>query len=162
MTDSHVGRLLESQTARPVRLVGLDTVRAGVRALRTVLDAPALADALVVVDAVTDGDLRTVSAATDHFRLVTGAAGLALALGLTGPHPGAARAEPASRPDDPGAVLSGSASSATRAQVAHGRALLPNRKLDIAALRADFDGTVAERTAYARECWRLDRERPPR
>ncbi|MFS8204170.1 3-oxo-tetronate kinase [Streptomyces sp. CWNU-52B] len=159
MLDSHVGRLLTPQTTHPVRLVGLDTVRAGAEALAAALDDPALADALVVVDATEDADLRTVSAATAHHPLVTGAAGLAL--GLTGPRPDAARVRAASRPGDPAVVLSGSASSATRAQVAHGRARLPHRKLDLAALRADFDAAVGELTAFARDCWQRDPQRPP-
>lgn len=159
MHDSHLGRLLAPQTGHPVRLIGLDTVRAGSDALRAALDAPDLADALVVVDAVSDEDLATVSAATSHLTLVTGAAGLAV--GLTGPHADAARAIPASRPGDPGAVLSGSASSATRAQVAHARARLPHRKLDPAALRADFAGTVAGLVGFARRAWDDDPAKPP-
>ncbi|MFJ8750277.1 3-oxo-tetronate kinase [Streptomyces sp. NPDC102441] len=158
MRDSHVGRLLTPQTGHPVRLVGLDTVRKGSDALRAALDAPGLADALVVVDAVNDEDLVTVCAATAHLTLVTGAAGLAL--GLTGPH-AEARATPASRPGDPGVVLSGSASSATRAQVAHARARLPHRKLDLAALRADFAGTVAGLVAFARRAWDDAPGKPP-
>ncbi|MEU8707711.1 3-oxo-tetronate kinase [Streptomyces sp. NPDC048565] len=159
MRDSHLGRLLTPQTGHPVRLVGLDTVREGSDALRTALDAPELAEALVVVDAVSDDDLVTVSAATAHLTLVTGAAGLAL--GLTGPHTEAARATPASRPGDPGVVLSGSASSATRAQVAHARAHLPHRKLDLNALRVDFTGTVAGLVAFARRAWDDDPAKPP-
>ncbi|MDF6060920.1 MULTISPECIES: 3-oxo-tetronate kinase [Streptomyces] len=159
MRDSHLGRLLTPQTRHPVRLVGLDTVRQGGDTLRAALDAPELADSLVVVDAVTDEDLVTVCAATTHLALVTGAAGLAL--GLAGPHPDAARATPASRPGDPGVVLSGSASSATRAQVAHARARLPHRKLDIPALRADFTGEVARLVAYVRRSWEDEPGKPP-
>ncbi|WP_328498610.1 four-carbon acid sugar kinase family protein [Streptomyces sp. NBC_00414] len=159
MRDSHVGRLLAPQTTRPVRLVDLETVRAGAGALAAALDDPGLADALVVVDATEDEDLRTVSAATTHHALVTGAAGLAL--GLTGPRPAAARAAAVSRPGDPAVVLSGSASSATRAQVAHARAHLPHRKLDLAALRADFEAAVGGLVAFARDCWQHDLGRPP-
>ncbi|MFD9167900.1 class II aldolase/adducin family protein [Streptomyces diastaticus] len=64
--------------------------------LGAIADAPGAAGALLVVDAVTDDDLRTVSRATAHLGLVTGAAGLVL--GLTGPRPGDARATPASEP----------------------------------------------------------------
>lgn len=53
--------------------------------LGAIADAPGAAGALLVVDAVTDDDLRTVSRATAHLGLVTGAAGLVL--GLTGPAP---------------------------------------------------------------------------
>ncbi|WP_328698023.1 3-oxo-tetronate kinase [Streptomyces sp. NBC_00342] len=159
MRDSDVGRLLAPQTTHPVRHVGLETVRSGAETLKAALDDPALPDALVVVDAAENEDLRTISAATLHHRLVTGAAGLAL--GLTGPRPGASRARAASRPGDPAVVLSGSASAATRAQVAHGRAHLPHRKLDIAALRADLDASVTELVGFARDCWQDDPRRPP-
>lgn len=159
MRDSHVVRLLEPQTGRPVRAIGLDTVRAGAEALRTALAAPEHADALTVVDATEDRDLRTISAATSSMRLVTGAAGLAL--GLTGPHEGTARAAAASAPGAFGAVLAGSASAATRAQVAHGREHLPHRKLDVAALRSDPAATVADLVDFARACWRQDPARPP-
>lgn len=159
MRDSRLEHLLAPQTRNPVRLIGHATVRAGTQALRAALDAPGLAHALVVVDAETDDDLRTVADATTGLPLITGAAGLAL--GLAGPHPGAARAATASRPGDPGAVLSGSASSATRAQVAHARRELPHRRLDLAALRTDFDTAVTDLTAFARSCWDADPARPP-
>ncbi|MDT0475076.1 four-carbon acid sugar kinase family protein [Streptomyces sp. DSM 41014] len=159
MLDSRVHRLLEPQTRRPVARVGLETVRSGPEALRAALDAPERADALTVVDAVDDRDLAVIAAATEDFPLVTGAAGLAV--GFEGAHRGAARSAPASRPGDPAVVLAGSASAATRAQVAHALDLLPHRRLDLAALRADFDGTLAELTAFARRSWAADPGRPP-
>ncbi|MFC8567985.1 3-oxo-tetronate kinase [Streptomyces sp. NPDC057245] len=159
MLDSRVDRLLRPQTAHRVTRVGLDTVRAGTAALRAALDDGAHADALVVVDAVDDEDLRTVSAATEDFGLVTGAAGLAA--GLTGPHPDQARARPASQPRDPGVVLAGSASAATRAQVAHALDRLPHRRLDLARLRADFDAAVTGLTDFVRERWEADPTAPP-
>ncbi|MHB9756051.1 3-oxo-tetronate kinase [Streptomyces sp. BYX5S] len=159
MRDAHVGRLLAPQTRRPVRSIDLDTVRSGPRALRDALADPRFADALTVVDATRDDDLRTIAAATSDMPLITGAAGLAL--GLTGPHEGTARATAASAPGAPGAVLAGSASAATRAQVADAQQHLPHRGLDIAALRSDFAGTVAGLVDFARDCWRRDAALPP-
>ncbi|WP_055469656.1 3-oxo-tetronate kinase [Streptomyces ardesiacus] len=159
MLDSRVDRLLRPQTDHPVTRVGLDTVRAGADRLRAELDDEAHADALVVVDAVDDEDLRTVAAATEDFGLVTGAAGLAA--GLTGPHPDQARARAASRPGDPGVVLAGSASAATRAQVAHALVRLPHRRLDLTLLRGDFGAAVAGLTAFVRDQWAHDPARPP-
>ncbi|BET52578.1 four-carbon acid sugar kinase family protein [Kitasatospora aureofaciens] len=159
MLDSRVDRLLRPQTDHPVTRIGLETVRAGVARLRAALDDDAHADALTVVDAVDDEDLRTVAAATEDFGLVTGAAGLAV--GLTGPHPDQARARPASGPRDPGVVLAGSASAATRAQVAHALGRLPHRRLDLTRLRADFDTAVADLTAFVRDRWAHDPARPP-
>lgn len=45
--------------------------------------------------------------------------------------------------------------------MAHGRAHLPHRKLDVAALRRDLPATVAGLAAFAREQWRRDPARPP-
>ncbi|MDT0436478.1 3-oxo-tetronate kinase [Streptomyces doudnae] len=159
MRDARVERLLAPQTGRPVARIGLETVRDGADAVRAALDEPERADALTVVDAVDDRDLAVIAAATEDFPLVTGAAGLAV--GLRGPHPGAARTAPASRPGDPAVVLAGSASAATRAQVAHALDRLPARRLDLAALRADFTGALADLTGFARESWAADPGRPP-
>lgn len=192
MRDSDVARLLAPQTRRPVGLITLETVRAGERALRAALDAAELSQALVVIDAVVEEDLRTIAAATADLPLVTGAAGLAV--GLEGPRTtdtatasgtasvtapgrdtvktfgtdtvaasgeGTARASAASRPGDPALILSGSASSATRAQVAHARARLPHRKLDLDALREDFEAAVEVLVAFARSCWDQSPDHPP-
>ncbi|MEV0388268.1 3-oxo-tetronate kinase [Nonomuraea sp. NPDC050643] len=159
MRDAHLGRLLAPQTRRPVHLIGHDTVRAGAADIRTALAAPAAKGALTVVDATTDADLRAIAAATDGLRLVTGSAGLAL--GLTGPRPGSARALPHPAGRRFGVVLAGSASAATRAQVAHARPALPHRRLDTDALRRDFDATVAGLVGFATESWREDPGRPP-
>ncbi|WP_326691611.1 four-carbon acid sugar kinase family protein [Streptomyces sp. NBC_01795] len=162
MHDAHLGRLLAPQTRRAVHALPHETVRAGAAAVRAVLAEPACQNGLIVADATTDDDLRVLAAATDELPLVTGAAGLAL--GLTGPRPDAesARARAAEAgPSARGAVLSGSASAATRAQVAHGRAHLPHRKLDLGALRDDFEAAVAALTGFAVHCWRDDPSHPP-
>ncbi|MFC5823624.1 3-oxo-tetronate kinase [Nonomuraea insulae] len=159
MRDSHLGRLLAPQTRRRVHSIGHDTVRAGAAEIRTALGAPAAENALTVVDATTDADLRAIAEATAGLRLVTGAAGLAL--GLTGPHPGSARALPHPADRRFGVVLSGSASAATRAQVAHARLTLPHRRLDTAALRHDFHATVAGLIGFATANWRENPDRPP-
>ncbi|MEU6130341.1 3-oxo-tetronate kinase [Saccharopolyspora sp. NPDC047091] len=155
MRDSNLLRLLAPQTRRPVQLVGHDVVRAGADAVRARL-AEFGAD-LVVVDAATDEDLAVIAAATADAPVLTGGAGLAL--GLTGPHPGRARAGSAGA--GPAVVLAGSASAATRSQVTHAKTRLPHRKLDLAALRADFDGTTAELVEFVRSCWAGDPALPP-
>lgn len=155
MRDSDLLRLLTPQTRRPVRLIGHDVVRTGADAVREELAATG--SALVVVDAATDADLMTIAAATSEDPVLTGGAGLAL--GLTGPHPDSARAGSAG--PGPAVVLAGSASAATRNQVTHATSLLPHRKLDIAALRADFDAAVAELVEFARARWAADPDLPP-
>lgn len=155
MRDSNLPRLLSPQTRRPVRLIGHDVVRGGADAVRAEL---ARSDSgLVVVDAATDADLAAIAEATLEEPVLTGGAGLAL--GLTGPHPERARAGSAGA--GPAVVLAGSASAATRSQVTHAKSLLPHRKLDIAALRGDFDAAVAELVEFARARWESDSDLPP-
>ncbi|WP_410095042.1 nucleotide-binding domain containing protein, partial [Streptomyces sp. wa22] len=61
----------------------------------------------------------------------------------------------------PPATRTRRAPAATRAQVAHARTRLPNRKLDIAALRADFTGEVAALVDFVRRSWEEEPGTPP-
>jgi len=161
MLDSSVLRLLQPQTRNRVALVPAAVVRTGADAVRAELDRLAAEDGtvLAVVDALDDGDLCVIAEGSAHLPLVTGGSGLALGLPTPpgGPSPDARVIEvvPGSR-----AVLSGSASAATRAQVAHGKAHLPWEKLDVPALRADLPGEVRRLTAWAQQCWAEDPSRP--
>jgi 3-dehydrotetronate 4-kinase len=161
MLDSDVRRLLEPQTRNRVALVPHAVVRAGARAVRAELDrlAAEQGPVLVVVDALDDDDLHAVAAGSAHLPLVTGGSGLAL--GMPAPA-GAPSSEARAIEVVPGhrAVLSGSASAATRAQVAHGKEHLPWWKLDVDALRADLPGHVATITTWARRCWEDQPDRP--
>ncbi|MGY1439426.1 3-oxo-tetronate kinase [Streptomyces reniochalinae] len=162
MRDAHLGRLLAPQTGHPVRLLPHETVRQGAAAVRSALADPALGDGLIVADATTDEDLRALATATQDLPLVTGAAGLAL--GLSGPRAGAAEARAAAAAPYAHAksvVLSGSASAATRAQVAHGMAHLPHRKLDLRRLREGFESATAELTDFVTRSWEQSPGLPP-
>nr|WP_269328989.1 3-oxo-tetronate kinase [Kineosporia babensis] len=155
MTDSDVPRLLAAQSAAEVSLVPLSIVRSG--GLRAALDALPDVSGLraVVVDAETEDDLLAIAAATAHLPLITGGSGLAL--GLEGP--GTPPVRLAAR-GGPRAVLAGSASAATRGQVAHARSLMPHRKLDVSLLRTDFEGAVGELSDWASECWSKNSSEP--
>lgn len=155
MTDSSLERLLAPQTAHRVATVPLAEVRAGAERLRSALAAEAArgAPVLAVVDAVDDADLAVIAAATADHTLVTGGSGLALGL------PERSRGDAASSmPVEEGyaAVLSGSASAATRGQVAAARREMAHLKLDIAALRVDLGAEIARITDWATERWRRD------
>lgn len=176
MTDSDLVRLLTPQTRHRVASVPLATVRRGPEALRRALDeAEAAGDGpvYVVVDAIEDADLATIARATADDALVTGGSGLALGLpGAADGGPAAARGgAPSARsarsassvmPVVPGrrAVLAGSASAATRGQVAAARDALPTWKLDLAALRAEPAAEVARIAAWARGRWAAEPETP--
>ena len=147
MTRSRLRDLLSPQTPTPVTEVPLGRVRAGVDALTATLDAaPA---GYLVVDAVDDDDLVTIGRATSHHRLVSGGAGLALGFG----------ADDAPSPGLPDAfahvtgrriVVCGSASAATRGQIAHAAATQPTRKVDLAAATTDPAAEVAALAAWVR------------
>lgn len=121
MHDANLLRVLQAQTPHAVGLVAWPEVRRGSEAVRARLAALAAQGVRwAVVDALDEADLRVLGQAVQGMPLVTGASGIAL--GLTGPlgHPSG----PVSLPDWPTprgrqAVLSGSCSVATRAQVRH-------------------------------------------
>ncbi|ASO20318.1 uncharacterized protein YgbK (DUF1537 family) [Actinoalloteichus hoggarensis] len=162
MTESRVRLLLEPQTRHAVGEVFHQTVRRGPDALRAALDAE-FADGgpLVVVDAIDDADLRVIAEATRDLPLITGGSGLALGLGTaTSADAPVERAELIPVVGGHRAVLAGSASAATRAQVAHARNRLPWWKLDLEALRTDLDAEVAAVVEWARARWAEDAARP--
>ncbi|AOS63472.1 3-oxo-tetronate kinase [Actinoalloteichus hymeniacidonis] len=162
MTDSRVRRLLEPQTRHAVGELAHPIVRRGAEAVREALESEfAAGRPLVVLDAVDEDDLRTIAEATRDLPLITGGSGLALGLPQPASSALAARqAESIPVVDGHRAVLAGSASAASRAQVAAGRELLPWRKLDLAALRADTTAEVDSIVEWARARWAEDPQRP--
>lgn len=136
MTDANLVRILQAQVQRKVGLLGYEAVRAGASAVRERMAAlRAQGVAIAVADAVTDEDLQVLAEACADLPLVTAASGLAL--GLPAAHAARAWLRPADDAQRTGAVggmaavLSGSCSTATNAQVRHwltqGR---PARRID--------------------------------
>ncbi len=147
MTRSRLRDLLAPQTPTPVTEVPLDDVRAGVDALRSTLDdAPS---GYLVVDAVDDADLETIGRATAHHRLLSGGAGLALGVGAADAPPPALPAE-FSHVSGRRLVVCGSASTATRGQIAHAAATHPTRKVDLAAATTDPAAEIAALADWVR------------
>jgi uncharacterized protein YgbK (DUF1537 family) len=137
MTDPDLRRVLARQVRGAVGHVGYATVQAGAAAVRAALEAESAAGRdLIVVDALGDTDLMTIGAAVAGLPLVTGGSGVAMGLpanfrarGLLGGAQEGWRGQ-AGRV----AVLSGSCSAATRAQVAAHRERHPALAVDVAAL----------------------------
>jgi uncharacterized protein YgbK (DUF1537 family) len=147
MTRSRLRDLLAPQTRATVTEVPLRDVRAGADALRSTLDdAPA---GYLVVDAVDDDDLVTIGRATAHHRLLSGGAGLALGVGADHAPAPALPAE-FSHVTGRRLVVCGSASTATRGQIAHAAATHPTRKVDLEAATTDPAAEIAELTAWVR------------
>ncbi|PTM97162.1 3-oxo-tetronate kinase [Mycoplana dimorpha] len=123
MTDSSLVRLMHAQTRLPVGLVDRKTVAGGPAAVRDAFErARGQGTKLLVVDAISDDDLRVIGEAAAGLRLVTGGSGIAIGLpenfrraGLLGVSRITSRfAAPPGR----AVTLAGSCSRATRDQIA--------------------------------------------
>jgi uncharacterized protein YgbK (DUF1537 family) len=123
MTDSSLVRVLGRQSRHPVGLVPWAIVGAGDTAIEKALAAlGAQGVRHAVVDAVRDEDLFALGAACRKLRLLTGGAGLAIGLPQNFRQgnrlPDHANADALGKVGGTAAVLAGSCSEATRAQVA--------------------------------------------
>ncbi len=123
MRDANLARVLGRQTKRKVGLVPWPVVARGAGSIRAAFDRLAASGyAHAIVDAVADEDLMEIGAACADLPLVTGGSGVAIGLprnfrdtGLLPERPDAAVVP---RLAGKSAVLAGSCSAATRAQVA--------------------------------------------
>lgn len=123
MTDSSLIRLMAGQSRLKVGLVPHDIVARGAQAVADAFtEARAGGIQALVVDALTDADLRVIGEASVDLALITGGSGIALglpdnfrrsgALALTGGSIGF------QAPEGEAMILAGSCSQATRAQIA--------------------------------------------
>ncbi len=151
MTDSNLVRVLQAQCRRRVGLIDHRAVAAGAAAVRArIAELRAQGVGIAIVDAVSNDDLLRLAPALQGMALVTAGSGLAIGLPANWgfqPSALAAALPPASGLR---AIVSGSCSQATHAQVTHfiaggGTALA----LDPLRLARDLSGTVAEVLARA-------------
>ena len=154
MTDPDLRRWLAPQTRHSVGHVGPGPVFGGAQAIAGALRGQHDAGhRLIVVDAIRDQDLRAIGAAARDLPLITGGSGVALGLPanfgcVPGPVPWEGQAGRA-------VALSGSCSTATRAQVAHHAARHPAREIVAAEV---IDGHL---TADALADWLLSQSGVP-
>lgn len=165
MIDSSLIRLMEAQSNGKAGLVPFTTVHAGAKPLRKALDALRMhGKRYAVIDTVLDEDLHAIAEACADMRLLTGGSGLALGMAICTAHASAELAagktmtglQPGTGADlhpitrygkgmkdrtGPGrrAVLSGSCSQATLAQIACARKSMPHYAIDPADLDAGKD-----------------------
>lgn len=155
MTDSSLVRLMQAQSRLPVGLVSRDIVAKGVPAVaQAFADARRAGTAILVVDAISDDDLRVIGAAAAGLKLVTGGSGIAIGLpenfrqrGLLeiGPDNASFRS-----PEGRAVMLAGSCSTATRRQIEAALAAgTPALKIDPLAIAA---GTLHPQTAIDWAC----------
>lgn len=122
MTDANLVRVLQAQGTRQIGLIRYDTIAQGADAVRERIATLAReGTTIAIADATTNDDLRTLAAACAELPLVTAGSGLALGLPAVYAERGwlvpDARAAALDATADRAAVLSGSCSIATNAQV---------------------------------------------
>jgi 3-dehydrotetronate 4-kinase len=153
MRDANLQRVLGRQTATRIGLVALDVVDAGVEAMRHRL-AQLGRDGcgMAIVDAVFDRHLHTIGTVALDYPLATGASGIGLGLAAALVGSGRVTPSPAAGLASVGgyaAMLAGSCSAATLAQIDAVSAQLPVLRLDAARLVADAEGEAEAALAWA-------------
>jgi uncharacterized protein YgbK (DUF1537 family) len=152
MTDANLVRVLQAQTKSKVGLVAHDVVVRGAAAIRSRFDA-LRADGfkMAIVDAISNQDLMQIGAALKGMPLVTAGSGVAIGLAQNWRSVDTVAAGADALPAAVGlrAIVSGSCSQATNAQVAsfneHGRASFAIDPL----MLADGTDLVGQALAYA-------------
>jgi uncharacterized protein YgbK (DUF1537 family) len=153
MRDANLVRVLQRQTESKVGLVRYDAVVKGASTVREAFDALHKDGVrMAIADAVSDADLYVLGEACADLALITGGSGVALGLPGNFRRAGllAEQADAAQLPRVAGlsAVLAGSASNATNAQVAAWRATRPAFRIDpLAAARGE--PVVAQALVFA-------------
>lgn len=140
MTDANLVRLMQAQTQLAVGLVPRETVATGSAAIVAAIDAAkAAGKKVLVVDAISDDDLRSIGQAISGLRLITGGSGIAIGLpenfrrrGELGPKEEAGVFQ---APRGRAVMLAGSCSKATRGQIEHAvGAGIPTFRIDPLAI----------------------------
>ena len=153
MTDANLVRVLQAQCQRKVGLVAYDVVARGAAAVRQHLaQLQAEGVGIAVLDAISNADLMAIGPALAGMPLVTAGSGLALGLGQNWPDRATRRSGAVDALPPAGgrrAVVSGSCSLATNAQVATAlEAGVPAFVVDPLALAAGQD-VVTQALAWA-------------
>jgi uncharacterized protein YgbK (DUF1537 family) len=137
MTDSNLVAVLERQSKSKIGLLPFDVVEQGAEAIRERLASlKASGVRQAIADAVTDRHLVALGHSTEGLELITGGSGIAMGLPdnfrdsglLTSPQ----NADQLPRIEGAAAILAGSCSSATLAQICHFEG--PSHRLDVASL----------------------------
>lgn len=154
MRDANLLRVLQPQTRRPVGLIDYRSLRAGVEATRARIAAlSAEGVGIAICDAIDNSDLEVLGKACLDLPLVTAGSGLALGLASAWRERGilssAASADRLAPPHGRRAILSGSCSKATLAQIAEAKAHYPSFRLEAGELMARGGALVEEAVAWA-------------
>ncbi|TCU11194.1 3-oxo-tetronate kinase [Rhizobium sullae] len=154
MEDPDLVRVLQRQTRRPVGLVDWPVIARGETAIRAAFaQHEAAGKRILIVDTLSDTDLRAIGAACDGMKLVTGGSGIAMGLPdnfrKRGKLPVRKAMTRITAPAGRAVILAGSCSLATRGQIEvarnAGAAVL---RLDISAI-ADGSQSAAQIADWA-------------
>lgn len=150
MTDANIVRVLSAQTQSRVGLIRYDTIIQGIEAIRQqIAEFRDLDVRMAVTDTTSNRDLLTLGESVSDLKLVTGGSGLAL--GLRPDTVNAASNLAFSIPIGKRAILAGSCSKATLAQIEHAKAEYPSFQLRPFDLHHDFTGVLNKALCWARE-----------
>lgn len=154
MIDANLVRVLSRQTRHSVGLVDYGTVKQGAAAISAAFDTlKKNGNRHAIVDALADNDLHEIGAALAGTKLITGGSGIALGLAENFRKSGdlAVGTDPMlPKIDGRAAVIAGSCSRMTRAQVAHTQKLWPVFNVDPVAI-ADGEDVTAQALSWADE-----------
>jgi len=144
MTDSNLVRLLRAQSKRQVGLIQYSKVSSGSSSiLQAIAESRSEGFGLVVIDAISESDLRNIASACQDLTLLTGASGLAAGIPDTFRSRGllALKEDAGLLPSVTGfsAVLSGSCSETTQRQVAWAEQRMAVLHLDPLSAATDPD-----------------------
>jgi uncharacterized protein YgbK (DUF1537 family) len=157
MMDSNLQRVLSLQTRSKIGLIPFETVEKGPSEMRRAIRRLSRAGVrIAIVDAVSNKNLDTIGSATSNLKLVTGSSGLARGLRLLDSKSSEFRFSCV--PQGLRAILAGSCSEATMAQVAHAKCAYPTTRLDPELLRRNPRRTVREILSWAQR--RMARDSP--
>lgn len=152
MNDANLVRFFGKQTRNKVGLVSFEDVEAGAASIMHRYQHLVSAGyRYAVVDAVNDGNLTAIGEASAHLKLITGGSGVALGLPENFRQSGELSVDDGCHTWQAGgrsAVLSGSCSAMTRAQVAAVKDVWPSYCLDPLALSENRDKVTTEVLAW--------------
>jgi len=144
MTDADLRQVLALQTTLAVTHTPIKVVSQGAAAIAAHIAGQP--PSMVIVDAIADDDLRAIGQAGKDRKLLTGGSGIAIGLPIN--FGIASKTVPWTAVAGPGAVLSGSCSRATRAQVAAYLKTNPGREITAAEV-VERDGQVDDLVEWA-------------
>lgn len=155
MTDANLCRWLDAQTKGPVGLIDYAAIETGPQAVQQQIERlKAKGHTMAIADTLNNAHLMTLGAALADAPLITGGSGIALGLPSAWRAAGllAGQADAAALGQFGGAmaVVSGSCSERTQAQVAAFAAQHPAKAIEPAAAAEDLEGLVESTLSWAK------------